>query len=107
MNPVLHTNRLAETHAELPFRVKPQTPLWVVFWLQGVLPNAILAREDSDAVLRGYLSLGFLAHALLAVRTIWNRTNEIDRTFAGALSRGMCVPWILNSAAQPFPSAVT
>lgn len=84
-------------------RIVPQTPLWVVFWIQNALPNvtllalALWARAEGDAILRGYLLACFLAHTGLAVRAIWMRTIGKDQTFFGALARAACVPWVLNA----------
>ena len=79
------------------------TPLWVAFWLYGVLASHVLFgailylyRQVSTAALAAML-LGFLLYTAWIMRTVWLNAFNVRNETYGHIARYLTVAWSLNA----------
>ena len=91
------------TAPPLPVEPRGRTPLWVVFWLYGVIASHLFFgaiiysyREASTPVV-GLLLAGFLVYTAWIMHTIWVNALNVRNEFWGYLARWMTVAWALNA----------
>jgi hypothetical protein len=80
-----------------------QKPLWIVFWIYGVVVShlyfaAILylyPRIESPAM--AMLLIGFVAYTAFITRAVWINAGNTDRESYGDIARYLTVAWALNA----------
>ncbi len=87
----------------LPVEPRGRTPLWVAFWIYGVVFShlffgAILYfyRDTSTPMLAG-LFLAFLLYTAWIMHTIWIDALNVRNETWGYLARWLTVAWALNA----------
>lgn len=85
-----------------------RSPLWRVFWLQGVIPSNILWAIAlwALAAQRIPLMLGLFAVLLLftgwIIPAVWRAAPQATNPNLGVAARGLTVAWGLNTALLVF-----
>jgi len=79
------------------------TPLWVVFWIYGVLAShlvfgAILFFYRHMNTTALVLSLfGFVAYTACIMRAVWMNAFNVEKEVYGHIARALTVAWSLNA----------
>jgi len=91
------------TAPPLPVEPRGRTPLWVAFWLYGVLASHLFFsgivysyRQASTPVV-GLMLAGFLVYTAWIMHTIWIDALNVRNEFWGYLARWLTVAWALNA----------
>ena len=79
------------------------TPLWKVFWLQGVLLSHLLfggilllyARIDSFSL--GLLLLAFVGYTAWVLNAVWRNSGNVNQAIHGEIARFLTVAWSINA----------
>lgn len=97
------------------------TPLWRVFWLEGVLTShvffatIVLSYAHVATPLLAAMLLAFLLYTAWIMRRVWVNAGNTAKPAYGELARYMTVVWALNAvlvsvfmglahaAGEPFP----
>ncbi len=79
------------------------TPLWVAFWLYGVLASQVLfgtimlAFNQVDTLLFGALLLVFVAYTAWVLNTVWRNADNVREPKHGQIARFLTVAWSINA----------
>jgi hypothetical protein len=98
----------AVTSMSTPGDKLPPSPLWRVFWLQGVIPSNLLWGAALWALSQGRtpLLLGLFAALLLytgwIVTAVWRAAPKAHNPNYGMAARGLTVAWGLNTVLLVF-----
>ena len=91
------------TAPPLPIEPRGRTPLWVAFWLYGVLASHVLFgviffsyREASTPVV-GMMLAGVVLYTAWIMHTIWINALNVRNETWGYLARWLTVAWALNA----------
>lgn len=100
---------------------KGRQPLWVVFWIYGVLfshlffGGIVLAYARIDDLALGLLLAAFVLYTAMILRLVWINADNVRRPERGTLARYLTVVWAINAvlvsgfmflahlAGEPFP----
>lgn len=80
-----------------------RTPLWVVFWLYGVVPSALLAAAVTAAFGRvgtpvfAAMLMACLAYTIWIVRKVWVHAFNVRNALYGHIARALTVVWAINA----------
>jgi uncharacterized membrane protein YqhA len=91
------------TTQELPIEPRDHTPLWVVFWIYGVLISHLIFgailyfyRQLESPILAALL-IGFLAYTAWIMRAVWVNAFNVQREIHGHIARALTVAWAINA----------
>lgn len=79
------------------------TPLWVVFWLYGVvLSNGLfglilIAFNRVAPSLFGLMLLSFVAYTAYMLNTVWRNADNVGNPIYGQIARSLTVAWSVNA----------
>ncbi len=79
------------------------TPLWVAFWLYGVLVSQVLfgaimlAFDKVDTPTLGLLLLAFVAYTGWLLNTVWRNADNVRDPIRGQIARYLTVAWSINA----------
>jgi uncharacterized membrane protein YqhA len=79
------------------------TPLWVAFWLYGVLVSQVLfgsimlAFSRVDTPLFGLILLAFVAYTAWVLNTVWRNADNVTEPMYGQIARFLTVAWSINA----------
>jgi hypothetical protein len=98
----------AVTSMSAPGDKLPSSPLWRVFWLQGVIPSNLLWAGAMWALAQGKLPLllGLFVVLLLytgwIIPAVWRASANARTPGYGMAARGLTVAWGLNTVLVVF-----
>ena len=79
------------------------TPLWIVFWIYGVLASQLFFgvimyfyREIGTPTLAGLLA-GFVIYTAWIMRAVWVNAFNVGNPTYGHVARYLTVAWALNA----------
>lgn len=78
-------------------------PLWVVFWLWGVLVSHILfglilySFHRVDTPVFGLMLVGFLGYTAWILRAVWRHCGNVRNPVHGQLARTLTATWAINA----------
>lgn len=87
----------------LPVEPRGRTPLWVAFWIYGVLVSQLFfgtilyLYRDSSTLMLAVLFLAFLLYTAWIMHTIWINALNVKNEVWGYLARWLTVAWALNA----------
>lgn len=79
------------------------TPLWVAFWVYGVLVSQVLfgsimlTFNRVDTPLFGVLLLAFVAYTAWVLNTVWRNADNVSQPAYAQIARFLTVAWSLNA----------
>lgn len=79
------------------------TPLWVVFWLYGVVVSHVLfglimiAFNTVDTPLFGLMLLSFVAYTACVLNAVWRNAQNVGEPMYGQIARYLTVAWSINA----------
>lgn len=79
------------------------TPLWVVFWLYGVVVSHVLfglimiAFNTVDTALFGLMLLSFVAYTAFVLNAVWRNAQNVGEQMYGQIARYLTVAWSINA----------
>ncbi|VXB76987.1 conserved membrane hypothetical protein [Pseudomonas sp. 8AS] len=79
------------------------TPLWVVFWLYGVVVSHVLfglimiAFNTVDTALFGLMLLSFVAYTAFVLNAVWRNAQNVGEPMYGQIARYLTVAWSINA----------
>ncbi len=79
------------------------TPLWVVFWLYGVVVSHVLfglimvAFNTADTALFGLMLLSFVAYTAFVLNAVWRNAQNVGEQMYGQIARYLTVAWSINA----------
>lgn len=83
--------------------VRGNTPLWVVFWIYGVLIShlffgaIVLLNGQVETLMLGVMLAGFVAYTAWIMRTVWVNAFNVEKEVYGHIARALTVAWSLNA----------
>ncbi|GIX34611.1 MAG: hypothetical protein KatS3mg126_0390 [Lysobacteraceae bacterium] len=87
----------------LELRRQGNRPLWVVFWLWGVLASHLLfglvlaAYRYVATPTFGLMLIGFLAYTVWILTAVWRNASNVRNPVYGQIARFLTVAWALNA----------
>jgi hypothetical protein len=79
------------------------TPLWVVFWLYGVVLSNVLfglilmAFNPVATSLFGLMLLSFVAYTACVLNAVWRNADNVAEPMYGQIARFLTVAWSINA----------
>lgn len=87
---------------------KSTSPLWVVFWLYGVIPSNLLwagalwSFNTGPRMLTVTLFCVLMAFTTWILPAVWRAAPNSDTPMYGVAARGLTVAWALNTVFLVF-----
>lgn len=84
-------------------RKRHDSPLWLVFWVWGVLASQALfgltfaSFHYVSTPTFGLVLLGFLAYTVWILVAIWRHAANVRKATYGEIARYLTVAWAINS----------
>lgn len=91
-------NKLQET-----LNAPGSTPLWVAFWLYGVMISQVLfgsimlAFNQVDSPLFGVMLLAFVIYTAWVLNSVWRNADNVGDPLYGQIARFLTVAWSINA----------
>lgn len=79
------------------------TPLWIVFWLYGVVISHVLfglimiASNEVDTAPFGLMLLSFVAYTAFLLNAVWRNAQNVGEQMYGQIARYLTVAWSINA----------
>jgi hypothetical protein len=79
------------------------TPLWIAFWLYGVVVSHVLfgsimlAFNQLDTPQFGVLLVGFVAYTAWVLNVVWRNADNVGEPLYGQIARFLTVAWSINA----------
>ncbi|WP_219059869.1 hypothetical protein [Pseudomonas sp. UMAB-08] len=79
------------------------TPLWVVFWLYGVVLSNVLfglilmAFNQVTIPLFGLMLLSFVVYTACVLNAVWRNADNVGEPLYGQIARFLTVAWSINA----------
>lgn len=79
------------------------TPLWIVFWLYGVVISHVLfglimiAFNEVDTAPFGLMLLSFVAYTAFLLNAVWRNAQNVGEQMYGQIARYLTVAWSINA----------
>ncbi len=79
------------------------TPLWLAFWIYGVVVSQVLfgsimlAFNRVDTPLFGVMLLGFIAYTAWVLNSVWRNADNVREPSYGQIARFLTVAWSINA----------
>ena len=79
------------------------SPLWRVFWLQGVLLSQLLfgaillLYKQLDSVSLALLLLAFVGYTAWVLNAVWRNAGNVREPIFGEIARFLTVAWSINA----------
>lgn len=91
------------TTQSLSIEPRGRSPLWMVFWIYGVLAShlffgAILTfYRQVGTPLLALLLAGFVAYTAWIMRAVWVNAFNVQKEIYGHIARALTVAWAINA----------
>ncbi|HSC83644.1 MAG TPA: hypothetical protein VLC30_08500 [Pseudomonas sp.] len=78
------------------------TPLWVVFWLYGVVISHVLfglimlAFNVVDSASFGLMLVSFVGYTAFVLNAVWRNAPNVEEPLYGQMARYLTVAWSIN-----------
>lgn len=79
------------------------SPLWQVFWLQGVLLShllfggILLFYQQLDSVTLALLLTAFIGYTAWVLNAVWRNAGNVRESIYGEIARFLTVAWSINA----------
>jgi hypothetical protein len=83
--------------------VRGHAPLWVVFWIYGVVISQLLfggilyLYRQMDTPMLAASLIGFLFYTVWIMRSVWVNAFNAEKEVYGHIARALTVAWSFNS----------